>query len=289
VLGTADEARAVGWLLQLLPIAFVFRIRANHEQLVLFFYLAALVAAERGRERPVWFGAVGLATVGVMLVKGVFAALVPVSCALWLLWRPARTHRLRLGTWAGLALSALLALGAAAGYEYVYRGITGEPFVRPYLTQQLVVAADRHRDAESLPGVQQVRNAGWYAGRVLWYAFPWSLVCLWLLLPRTWRPRRWNAAATRNQWLFLTLAGLSLAALSLAARRADRYAFPVYYIAAVAGAMAALQRLPFMRRLCEALARVRPLEIVLVWAVTFALALAPLWHLFPKFKLVDNY
>jgi 4-amino-4-deoxy-L-arabinose transferase-like glycosyltransferase len=287
--GTSSQARATGWLLQVLPIAFVFRIRANHEQLLLFFYLAALVAAEEGRKRPAWFGAVALATAGAMLVKGVFAVLIPASCALWLLWRPAQTPGLRLASWFGLALAALLTLAVAGGYELAYRRVTGEPFVLPYLTQQLGLAAEQQRGTALLIVAQKFRNLGWYAGRLLWYALPWSLVCLWLLAPRMRRSWSWNGEALREAALFLALTGLYLAALSLSDRRADRYGFPAYYLAGLAGAMAGMRHLPFLRRLPDALARLRPLEHVVVWAVAFALALSPLWDLFPKFKLIDNY
>jgi 4-amino-4-deoxy-L-arabinose transferase-like glycosyltransferase len=289
VMVSGGQARAVGWLLQLLPIAFVFRIRANHEQLLLLFYLAALVATEKGRTRPAWFGAAAIATMSAMLVKGFVAVFVPASCALWLLWRPARTPGLRLGAWLGLALAALCALAGAVGYEHVYRHVTGEPFFRPYLTQQLGLAAEQQRGTALLMIAQKFRNLGWYAGRVLWYAFPWSLVSLWLLVPRVRGPWRWHGEAIREAALFLALAGLYLAVLSLSDRRADRYAFSAYYMAGLAGAMAGMRHLPFLHRLPDALASFRPLELVLVWAVSFTLALSPLWDLFPKFKLIDNY
>lgn len=289
VLGTAAEARAVGWLLQLLPIAFVFRIRANHEHLLLCFYLAALAATEKGRVRPVYFGAAALAAVGALMVKGVFAAIVPASCALWLLWRPARTPGLRLAAWSGLALTALLTVAAAGGYEQAYRHITGESFFRPYLTQQLGLAAEQHGSTAPLIVLQKFRNLGWYAGRVLWYAFPWSLACLWLVISRARAGGRWSNVATREALLLAGLAGLYVAALSLSDRRADRYAFPAYYVVGVLGAVAAMRHSPYVGRLSGALARWRPFEQVLVWAVTFALALAPLWDAFPKFKLINNY
>ncbi len=290
VLGTSAEARAVGWLLQLIPIAFVFRIRANHEQMVLLFDLAALAATEAGRRRPGWFVAAALAAVGMLFVKGVFAAIIPASCALWLLWRPAPTPRLRLAAWGGVALVVLLTAAAAGGYEHVYRTVTGESFLRPYLSQQLGLAAEQHHGTAFLVVVQKFKNFGWYTGRVLWYAFPWSLTWVWLVAPRARGTWRWKAGpAAREGALLLALAGVYLAVLSLSDRRADRYAFPAYYVTGVLGAVAAMRHSPFMLRVSNALARVRPFEHVLVWALTFALALAPIWNAFPKFKLIDNY
>src|SRR4029453_18376734 len=48
------ESRLVPVLAQLLPIAFVFRVRANHEQALLLFLLLALLGTEKARTRPAW-------------------------------------------------------------------------------------------------------------------------------------------------------------------------------------------------------------------------------------------
>src|SRR5689334_23056039 len=49
-----DEARTLGWLLLFLPIAFTYRVRANHEQAVLLLTIAALYIAERARTNVAW-------------------------------------------------------------------------------------------------------------------------------------------------------------------------------------------------------------------------------------------
>ena len=78
------EARALGWIVQLMPIAFVFRVRANQEYAVLAGVLLALLATERScadrrgrRSRPSAFA-------WALLVKGVFGFVVPIVCAVWL-------------------------------------------------------------------------------------------------------------------------------------------------------------------------------------------------------------
>jgi 4-amino-4-deoxy-L-arabinose transferase-like glycosyltransferase len=289
VFATNTEARAVGWLLQLMPIAFVFRIRANHEQLVLFFYLAALLTTEKARTRPSWFGATAFATVGAVLVKGVFAAIVPLSCSLWLLWRPAATPSLRRVTWAGIGLVVAVAAGSAAWYEYAYRAITSESFFGFYATQQLGLAAHQRADTAILMVAQKLGNLGWYVGRVLWFAFPWGLILLPLLVPRVRRAWNWNAAMTRELGLLLALAAMYVGVLSLSDRRADRYAFPAYYIVGLLGAVVSMRSVPHAGRIARALERVYPFEHVMVWAITFVLALAPLWNRIPKFKLINNY
>jgi len=81
------EARALGWLIQLLPIAFTFRIRANHEAAVLLCLLAALYGTERARRDWRFVALIVTGLVGLLLVKGLLAAFGPVLCVTWLLAR----------------------------------------------------------------------------------------------------------------------------------------------------------------------------------------------------------
>ena len=72
---TRDEARAALVLLQLMPVAFIFRIRANHEYPILVCLLLALLGlAWIGERRPWWMGALAVAAglAGGLLIKGVF-------------------------------------------------------------------------------------------------------------------------------------------------------------------------------------------------------------------------
>lgn len=113
------EARALAWLVQLLPIAFTFRIRANHEAAMLLCLLAALYGTERARREPRFGLLVAAGLVGLLLVKGLFAAFGPALCALWLLSR--RAARLEPGVsdraaWiaVGVGVLAMLVTAAAA-------------------------------------------------------------------------------------------------------------------------------------------------------------------------------
>ncbi len=67
-----------------MPIAFVFRVRANQEYAVLAGVLLALFATERSRARPVWAWLTALGFAWALLVKGVFGFLVPIACGVWL-------------------------------------------------------------------------------------------------------------------------------------------------------------------------------------------------------------
>ncbi len=269
------EARALGWLVQLLPIAFTFRIRANHEQAVLLCLVAALYGTERARSRPRWALLTVAGLVGLLLVKGVLAVFGPALCALWLLSRrltasgPAPSER---AAWLGLA-AGVVAMGATAGaYEILYRQATGEPFWSFYLARQLGVAAAAGERSGLLA---KAGNLVWYLGRVAWFPFPWSLA----LLLAAWHARRLPArlaasgdtpsarGALAGGLFAVATVALYVGLFSLSDRRADRYIFPVYYAVGAAGGVAALRASSRLRRLAGTLDR--PWVPAAVWAVTF--------------------
>jgi 4-amino-4-deoxy-L-arabinose transferase-like glycosyltransferase len=273
------EARALGWLVQLIPIAFTFRIRANHEQAVLLCLVAALYGTERARSRPRWALLTVAGLVGLLLVKGALAGFGPALCALWLLARratapgPERSDR---AAWLGLA-AGVLAMGATGGaYEHLYRQATGEPFWSFYLARQLGVAAATG-EGTGLAG--HLYTLAWYLGRVLWFPFPWSLS----LLAAAWHARRLRAlpsadgespapgAALAGGLFAVAAVVLYVGLFSLSDRRADRYIFPAYYAVAAAGGVTALRASDRFRRLAARLDR--PWVPAAVWAMTFGVHL----------------
>ena len=187
------DADALGWLVQLLPIAFVFRIRANQEYAVLAGVLFALYACERARARPAWIGGMLAGFLAVLLVKGVFAFMVPLTCVLWLLARgPSPAARdlgadaragvagrdvspalrgLPVAAWLGILLMPVAGVLATWGYESAYVHVTGRSFLEMYRARQVPEGAL----TAGSPVVRSAYNLAWYAGRVLWFAFPWSV------------------------------------------------------------------------------------------------------------------
>jgi hypothetical protein len=267
------EARALGWLIQLLPIAFTFRIRANHEAAVLLCLLAALYGTERAR-RDARYGLLTVAAlVGLLLVKGLLAAFGPALCVLWLVARRLTSERGQASDrwpWLGIA-AGVAAMGAAAGaWEFLYRQATGEPFWSFYVARQLGVASATGA-ASGLPG--KLYNLAFYLGRLLWFAFPWSVflvVAFW-----QWRPGSGSAAeaappdaGARAGALFTAaVVAVYVALFSLSDRRADRYIFPAYYAVGAAGGVAGLRTFAPLRRLAERLDR--PWAPAAVWGATF--------------------
>jgi len=206
----------------------------------------------------------------------------PALCALWLLTarrdgaRPRPPER---AAWAGL-LAAITAMGVAATlYEILYRQATGEPFWSLYVTRQLgVAAAFGPGGAMVEEGLQKGSNLVWYAGRVLWFAFPWSLTLLAAAASR-WLSGKRDALAAAPPAERSAAAGAAafvagatlvyLGVFSLADRRADRYIFPVYYLVGSAGAAVALGRWPRFRRLAAALDR--PWVPAVMWCLALLL------------------
>ena len=281
------EANALGFLLQLLPIAFTFRVRANHEQAVLLCLLVALYGIERARSRPAWGLAVVAGLVGLLLVKGVLVIMGFGACALWLLTLPRQEEpSANRAAWASLGIAALAVLGAALAYDLLYRQVTGEPFWSTYLRRQLGAAAVAQSSAVVL---QKVTNLVWYVGRVVWFSFPWSLA-LAVTVAVTCAGHRREGSATaergRSGVLFvLLLTAFYVGAFSLSDRRADRYIFPVYYAVGAAGALAALRAWPRLRRLAIRLDPARAWLPAAVWLALFALHLVGGWLGTPTVKL----
>ncbi len=261
---SGSESRALLLFAQLLPIAFTFRVRANHESAVLLCLLLALYGVERARAHS-GFGAMVVAgLVGLLLVKGVLVVMGFAACVLWLTVRryvePAVRDR---AAWASI-LAALVAV-AATGllYESLYRQATGEPFWSFYLGRQLGVAAIEQSSAGVL---QKAYNLVWYLGRVLWFPFPWSLTLAAALVSRRPIGPSGTASGTRAGTLFVVgFTLLYLGAFSLSDRRADRYIFPVYSAVGAAGVVAALRTWPRLLSFAERVHRGRPWLPAALW------------------------
>jgi hypothetical protein len=231
----AAHARVLVWALQVIPIAFVFRVRANQEYLLLAGVLMTVYAVDRARAAPGWTLVAVAASAFALLVKGVFGLLAPLSAVLWL-WSRRRTGGIGRNGW-----TALLAVGAtpvalAWLYERAYGAATGQSFLEYYLGSRIGLTGG----TTGLPfPMDKCWNALWYAGRLLWYAAPWSAVAL-LLFGR----RQAHVPSGTRDFVRFTLLAAGVAIIGVAARdaKADRYIFPAYFLAASAGVVLACAR-----------------------------------------------
>ena len=235
--------RAVLVLLQLMPVAFIFRIRANHEYPMLFALALVLVGLEGvGRSwKYAPLVAVGL-TIG-MLVKGVFVAIIFLAAGLWLLINPGVVSRARWrGALAVLAGAAVM-VGVALLYDWQYQRVTGETFWRAYWARQL---GPLEIATPGSGGAALLHNAGFYASRLLWHPAPWSFALVaagFALRQRLGEVWRAMPPPTRRGLGFgLAFAILSVGLLAPSSRFAERYVFSATYAIATMGAVIALAR-----------------------------------------------
>ena len=67
------ESRSLAWILQLLPVSFAYRIRANQEHPLLMCFLALLCGTHRARTNPGWMLLMVASFCCLVLIKGAFA------------------------------------------------------------------------------------------------------------------------------------------------------------------------------------------------------------------------
>lgn len=247
-LTSVADGRAVLVLLQLMPLAFIFRIRANHEYPMLVCLLVAIVGIEAARRSWRWLWVTPIALCAAVLVKAAFVAVPLLAIAWWLLLNPTRAGGSLARPIAALALSAVAIVGMSVGYDVIYTNITGESFWSGYWARQMAPLSIGVQTGDQ-PGV--LHHLGFYALRMLWHPAPWSL----LLIAAAWRTRaRWHDAwremptSHRRGLLFsLAFAATTVLMLAPASRFAERYIFSANYVLAALGIVVGLHHWPGFR------------------------------------------
>jgi 4-amino-4-deoxy-L-arabinose transferase-like glycosyltransferase len=264
-----EDGRAALVLLQVMPLAFIFRIRDNHEYPMLVCLLAGLVGLE-GVARSWWkLALVAVAFAGGLLVKGVFVVLVLLAAGLWIAIDPtcARARWRQLAACgAGLAVMAAVAWA----YDITYQKVTGDLFWTAYWRRQLGPMS-AGLPAGELRGF--VRHAGFYLLRLLYHPAPWSLVLLWASVRPT-IAGPWRDQAKRGLLFVLVFAALSVLLLSVASRFAERYAFSATYMIGAAGIVVAVHRAPRLRRGLTRLETAVPALPAALWVTLIVLRVA---------------
>jgi 4-amino-4-deoxy-L-arabinose transferase-like glycosyltransferase len=269
------EGRAALVLLQVMPVAFIFRIRANHEYLMLVCLLAGLLGLDIVKRS--WWGLalVAFALAGGLIVKGFFVSLIALAMGLWTLLDPTRSAGSRVRQWIACAV-AVAAMGATAlAYDAIYLRATGVTFWAPYWARQIgpVTFASPLDNARTI-----VSHLGFYALRLLWHPAPWSLALLvagWA----GWAGRRGTASTglgtqeRMSLWFVLAFTVLAVLLLSTPNRFAERYAFSATFLVGTAGVVAAWRVWPGVRRAIEALDSRIPALPAITWAVLIGLRL----------------
>ncbi len=267
------EARAVLVLLQLMPVAFIFRVRANHEYPMLVCLLVTLWGVIAVRRH--WWGlaaaAIGMAAG--LLIKGVFVVMILLGAGLWLLLNPTRESERALRPWiaaaAGLAAMAI----SAVVYDAWYLRVTGETFWIPYWERQLgpVTMASPIDEPWGL-----ARNFLFYVSRLLWHPAPWSLALLMAVWRAGLRPAAWwrdGSPRTRGVIFVLAFALGSILVLTPSSRFAERYAFSATFAVGAAGVVCAYRHWPSLRDMLTRLDAAVPAFPAMVWLALILLRL----------------
>ena len=268
------ESRSLAWILQLLPVSFVYRIRGNQEHPLLMCFLALIYGTHRARTNPWWMLLMVASFCFLVLVKGAFAMFALVGAALWLVVIPAPPGGSNRWAWSGLTAAVVAAALMLAGYEALYVRTTGESFLEFYRTTRLGGSMQLN-DPRVVP--HALANVVWYLTRLAWFAAPWSLVAfataaVWLRF----RTRGASAAPFDDMterglvWALLLTAAF-IAVLSPANVRAERFIFPTYFVIGAVGVVTAMRHSDGMRRLTERADR--PWIPIAVWMTTFLLSL----------------
>lgn len=258
-LAPTAHARALVWALLLIPIAFVFRVRANQEYPLLAGLMVAIYALERARTSWGWIAIAVAGALYALFVKGVFALLAPVLAAVWLWTRRSGNGGDRIA-WLGLAAVTTVMPLAAWGYERAYLATTGQSFLDYYLGARM--ALEGGTSSWPFP-LDKAYNALWYAGRVLWYSAPWSLVVVAACVPAV----RIGVSSPSRDWIRFAITATLVTVALVAARdtMADRYIFPAYFFAASAGVVLACARWPRAATLADRLDRTWPWGPAVLW------------------------
>ncbi len=221
-----ETAWATIFAFVLTPICIQYLMRANHELPLALAVTAALYALARCRESRRWAVLYAAALLLAVFIKGVSALVVTFSsAAFWFV--SGRSRR----TVLVVAFGHLLALALVLGFEGLYGRQTGESFLSFYLGFQ----GGKAVEAGFHPLVK-LYNVVWYLARILWFAAPWVIILLWIIIRSARRP----SGILGEVFIRLALlsSGVTVLFFSLFDRKADRYIFSAYVLCAAAGAVA---------------------------------------------------
>ena len=269
-----EEGRLALILLQLMPMASIFRIRANHEYPMLVCLLVTLIGLDAVRRSWRWWWIAPVALTAALLVKGVFVAIPLLAAGLWILINPLRAPGSLWRAVAAMGVSLAMMGMVAIAYDALYLRVTGETFWGPYWARQLApLTLSTPLEGESTFGP----HLWFYLVRMVWHPAPWSLALaagLW-----HWRATfgawcRAGVDATRLSLLFAVVFPVTaMLFLSPASRFAERYLFSANYAIAAAGVVVAVRLWPSLRDVLLRVDRAVPAFPALCWLALMVLRL----------------
>jgi 4-amino-4-deoxy-L-arabinose transferase-like glycosyltransferase len=214
------------YTLLLIPLAFSYNIRANHESGILFFSVLSLYAGLRLSSEFKWKLISVFSIFGLMWIKGPFLlfGFILTSLGFFIGKQSRKIHHLIL-----TFLMAFIVCGAS-GYlfENFYRNITNESFFKSFydiqITQRTFFA---HQNRSFF--LQKFWNFQYYLWHYLVYSMPWSLMCI-LYVVKNFRRDTFRFMKGPLSKCLLSSALIFLIIFTFSDRSASRYAFPGYYL-----------------------------------------------------------
>jgi len=199
--------------------------------------------------------------------KGILGGLALVALLLFALLRRDRAALF------SLVLAAAVAAALGAAYEILFRRVTGTSFLAAYLEAQLTGIALAVRGG--WPGA--FGSPPYYLAYWFWLALPSSALAVAALFRR--RP------SSDARCLGIATTGSYLGILSFFARRAARYAFPVYVLSHVSGGEEAARIAP-LRALVQRHRALLPYALM-IWL--FLVAAARTWFDSRYFRFINPF
>lgn len=275
---SSEDALLATLLTLILPISFLYRVRANHELPLLFFCLLVVWGGLSIRSLARYTALVVLSTAGVFLVKGFVFVVIPMLAVLTLLLNGTLTLKRWIARSLVVGLVSVAVTGAVGvAYEAAFRQVTGQSFFHDYFTIQFLNRSVRHTAGDYPFILKRVWAMGYYLVQSLWYGVPLTVVGGYVFFGKGQRGpvgRGQKSARVFALWthcrsflrsevplcsglpsamqgfvLLLVLALSYIALMALSDRVSGRYVFPAFYLIpmGIAVQLASMGKLEFWR------------------------------------------
>lgn len=226
------KATILFYSLLLIPMAFSYNIRANHESGIMFCSLLALYSGLKMGHSSKWIILAALASFGLLWIKGPFFIFGFILMTIGYFYSQEK-NKSSLTLLAAYFLSIVFILISAICFELVTRKLTGTSFFLEFwsiqIQQRAIGLTQKHHFI-----IQKMINFYYYFSHYLAYALPWSLLLIIFIIKNL-----KTSAFFKNCFTFIKSplsqcmlsAAMSFCLLfSLSDRVAGRYTFPGYYM-----------------------------------------------------------
>lgn len=226
-----ETASVLFYGFMLIPLAFSYTIRANHEVGIMFFSFIALYAGLNLSFSIYWLIPIVLSTVMLLLIKGPFFIFGLSLAAIGYYFSKGKFSSGRLVFTLGLSLFVVLL--TAYSFEILFYNLTTQSFFSEFYKIQIEQRAMPTAQEHSFV-FQKMLNFFYYFWHYLAYSLPWSaLVCIIILKKGTqgkFISEMLEFLKLRLSQCLLCSAFLFALVFSLSDRIAGRYVFPGYYL-----------------------------------------------------------